>query len=439
MTPPTVTSTGFKAPEISALINPKVVAWHAEEAAFLWTQRDHAVHAPHFQLKHLDRVDQRLAGHLEGLRVNGPAAWQAAQAQLEDCDVGTVFTAAYLAFQSEDPPKMHDALQLGLSAPAFRRPLVAALGWLNFSRLRQPLAQLAQSSQPAHQQVALAVGRVHRAALAPGWLRECLLSVDAPLRAEALRVAGELQQRDVLELVRDAALATTNAALECQFWAARSLALLGNPSALPAALAGALQMGHLVRPAIQIAMRWGESGWARDIVRWLAGSSSTLRVALQAAGALGDPVHVPWLLEHMAHPQHARVAGEAFSALTGVDLEYLGLKQDPPGHHSEHGDSDGGGSSGSDNIHPDDDVPWPHPQAAAAWWAREQSHFIAGQRYLGGQPVSVDAAVVVLRQGYQRQRHGAALELLRLKGAGGAILFATSASASQQRHQLVAL
>ena len=46
-----------------------VLEQHAEEAAFLWILRDGAVHAPHYSLQDLARLDQRLEGHVDGLRI----------------------------------------------------------------------------------------------------------------------------------------------------------------------------------------------------------------------------------------------------------------------------------------------------------------------------------------------------------------------------------
>ena len=42
------------------------------------------------------------------------------------------------------------------------------------------------------------------------------------------------------------------------------------------------------------------------------------------------PVSIPWLIEKMKRPELARVAGEAFSLITGVDLAYDDLEGDWP-------------------------------------------------------------------------------------------------------------
>ena len=47
---------------------------------------------------------------------------------------------------------------------------------------------------------------------------------------------------------------------------------------------------------------------------------------MKAAGAIGDPVIMPWIMEQMHNPEMARVAGEAFTSITGVDIAYNDLE-----------------------------------------------------------------------------------------------------------------
>jgi uncharacterized protein (TIGR02270 family) len=59
---------------------------------------------------------------------------------------------------------------------------------------------------------------------------------------------------------------------------------------------------------------------ARAWQRQLAASPHTARLAIVAAAALGDPACVPLLLEAMHDETLARVAAEAFTSVTGVDI-----------------------------------------------------------------------------------------------------------------------
>jgi uncharacterized protein (TIGR02270 family) len=126
------------------------------------------------------------------------------------------------------------------------------------------------------------------------------------------------------------------------------------------------------------------------------------RLSVLGAGVVGDPVSIPWLIETMKSPITARLAGEAFSMITGIDLTYHDLNQDPPGT----ADDENEGVLGYDS-----DLPWPCPSSITEWWRKNQSRFSSGVRHLAGQPITLKSAKDVLVNGIQRQRAAAALEL----------------------------
>jgi hypothetical protein len=73
---------------------------HAEDAAFLWLTRDNAVRAPHYSLKDLVKLDDRVEAHIDGLRVAGDDGWALALEQLKHPEAGEYFAAMVLALES---------------------------------------------------------------------------------------------------------------------------------------------------------------------------------------------------------------------------------------------------------------------------------------------------------------------------------------------------
>jgi uncharacterized protein (TIGR02270 family) len=124
---------------------------------------------------------------------------------------------------------------------------------------------------------------------------------------------------------------------------------------------------------------------------------------------VGDPAFVPWLIGRMAVPELARVAGESFSTITGIDLAYDDLETDPPA------DLEAGPTDHPDDenvaMDPDDNLPWPDPALIQNWWQDYGARFAAGTRHLLGQPLSPEACQHALTAGFQRQRRAAAFEL----------------------------
>lgn len=413
---------GFGPAEVSALLNLPVLAEHAQEAAFLWLQRERAAAAPHYRLKHLALLDERVRAHLQALRLAGPAGLQLARRQLADIDGGSLFVAAWLAFDVTDREAMGDAVAIAAGADAaLTASLVHALAWHDLATLQPALGRLAGSPRSAHRALALAVRVAHRERAGDA-IAQALDDADPALRAQALRAVGTLGLAALRHAVETASDDPDPA---CRFWALWTRAVAGDAGAAELAYdtgAAASQPAA----ALEIAMRAGPLDWARALVRRLAAEPATQRLAVLAAGELGDPAVAPWLLQLCEDDALGRAAAEAFAQMTGVDLEEPQFRRDAP---------DASTGQPSDAAHPDDsEARWTGADALRGWWQQERHRFRSGVRHLGGQPVGEAAAVQVLRHGTQRQRHGAALELLRLRP--DTILFPVTAPAVLQQRKL---
>jgi uncharacterized protein (TIGR02270 family) len=133
------------------------------------------------------------------------------------------------------------------------------------------------------------------------------------------------------------------------------------------------------------------------------------RLAVAALGHLGLPEDVSALLEWICVPHYARLAAEAFTMITGVDLPSQQMQTQRPDGFSAGPTED----PDDDNVEldPDEDLPWPDCDKIAAWWRNHASDFTPGTRYLLGKPITEDWLERVLQRGRQRQRAAAALEL----------------------------
>ena len=127
-----------------------------------------------------------------------------------------------------------------------------------------------------------------------------------------------------------------------------------------------------------------------------------IRTVITATGVLGDPHAVNWLITKMTDPLLARLAGEAFSIITGVDLEKHSLAA-PPIPNANTADAFVG-------LDEDTNLPWPDVNKIAALW-RSHVDVTASQRYFLGKSISVDELRRIIDEGAMRQRHAAALEL----------------------------
>ena len=413
----------FAPEEISSLVNDDVVAQHAEEAAFLWTLRNRAVGEPHYTLQQLDALDERVEAHLQGLVVATDAGWSQCQSRLSLDEPGAVFAAGILAFRDGDRARMLEVLRAGCATPVALPGLVSSLAWLEREQVHPWIQRLLEAAAPIHRTVGIAASALHR--VDPGAvLAKSLDDPDPGLRARALRAVGELKRDDLLGLVRRHLEDEEDS---CRFWAAWSLTLHGEREGLANLVKAIDTPTHGVR-AMQLALRAMTLDESRN---WISASTANARLAVMATGVVGDPAAIPWLIKKMEDPSTARLAGEAFSNITGVDIDYNDLDMDRVDDldEVEDGAEDTGLSLGYES-----NLPTPSPDLVAEWWRRNHASFAAKTRYLCGKPVSVESAYHALLAGTQRQRAGAALELSILEP--GTTLFEVRGRATRQMEQL---
>jgi len=413
-----------------AKIIPEIIDQHAEEAAFLWLLRDAAVSAPHYLLADLARLDGRAEAHIDGLRVACEPGWEIAKtALIEIGEPGEAFAAGVLAFESSEPEKTQQVIEVGTATLEASRGLISALGWLPYEQASRHIRALLAADEPALKQLGIAASAIHRRNPGPALLA-AFAPDDPRLRARALRAIGELGLVD-FHINARAALKAKDP--KVRFWGAWSNALLNGHKDAVAYLQNVAEAGGpLAERAAQMAMRRLAPNDAKVWLKRLVKELGQKRIAVIAAGAFADPEVIPFLIDQMKAPNLARAAGESFSLITGVHIAYDKLEGEKPegfeaGLTEHHKD---------ENVDMDADLnlAWPDPALIQGWWNARQGNFAKGTRYLLGQPITPEALRLALKNGYQRQRAAAALELAILKP--GCPLFAVRAPPSRQQQLL---
>lgn len=405
-----------------------VLDQHLEEAAFLAEVRDYAVRAPHYDLRHLQRLEERIEAHLDGLRVAGPTALDALAAQLHPQAVGELFVCNVLALEREDLPTCAALLREYGSSSETERALSAALGWLDWTRIEAPVERMLASADPLARRLGLAACGMHRRDPGPALLA-ALAHADPRVLARAARTAGELRRHDLMIELRVHRLHEDAAV---RFWCNWATAQLGDEEALAVLRDFAAEEGDWQFRALPVLLAWQPRELSMAWIRQLTQDPERRRLAIRAAGLFCDPQTIPWLIRQMQEPPLARAAGEAFALITGADLAELDLElRSTP-------DYDAGPSDDPDDpevaMDPDTDLAWPDPALVAAWWQANEQRFANGQAHLLGAPLSEAQCHQVLRKGWQRQRVAAAALLARFQPRQ--VLFPCSAPVPRQERLL---
>lgn len=415
------------------MIVTNVIQQHADDATALAETRQAHIRAPFTNLQRLAAADRRLLANLDGLRLAGDAVGPFYDAMRAKMSAGAVFVLTTQALEVKDQASIEGLIAVAQTLPSALDGLLSAFEWVEPVPLRGTVAALLGDPNQFKRMLGVAACGMHR--VDPGLVdRHYLHDRDSGVRARAYRTAGELGLQALSGECE--AASRTDGDPEVQYWAGWSAALLGEQDRSLKILheygASSASYGN---PSFRLSLQMMPPSVAHRTLQQLAPDSAHLRRLIEGSGIAGDPVYVAWLIRHMAELETTRLAGEAFTLISGLNLGLAALDRPAP-QNFESGPSDDPNDASVD-VDPDDGLPWPDVDKIEEWWAANESRFQKGTRYFMGQPVTREHCIDVLKSGYQRQRILAAQYLCLLEP--GTPLFNTSAPAWRQQRLLAAM
>lgn len=384
------------------MIIPDIVEQHWEETAILWRLRSASASSAAFSLSSLAELDERVEAHLDGLRVAGEAGMEIGLRTTKWEDPGESFAVAALSFERENEGALKLAYARAAENPILASGIISALGWQESRKAHRHTIDLIRSISPVQRLIAVGGASVHRSC-PDEILSTALDDADAGVRARACRATGELGRAAFSKRLRQCASGASEVE---RFWSAWSLAVISSENAALSVLREFLSHPQWHYRAAQVLFRRVELPSALELHRRLADKTENARLAIMAAGVIGDPALVPWLLEYLANPKLLRLAADAFQTITGADFVMDRLRNGSPPRPPAPEDD---GTEAADD--PDEPLTWPNVEAVRNWWTQRRGQFTPGVRYILGKPMTIDWLKEVLRDGKQHQRAAAALEV----------------------------
>lgn len=372
-----------------------------DDVSFLWFQRCRASTRADYTYQDLREIDHRLLANLRVLHLSAEQAFELACEGYSLGDAGCMFVAAVQAFSSAKVSLIERVLEDARQMPELRPGLFSAFGWMPGAVVHPWIKKFLLSKVEYHKLlgvVACSVRREDPGALLTRLVEHSSCLDKGELAIRICRLIGEIKRQDLFSVLVEARQSEGEKA----FWAYWSAILLGDKTGMEAFQPFVITESKWQDHAIDIAFRSLPVTSAREWINELA-DKSTRKQVIRATGVLGDPQTIPWLLVQMHDAKLARIAGEAFSNITGVDLQKEMLCVDKSGTAEEDDDQD-------------DSLPLPSPTLVESFWSVAGLRIPVGVRHFLGKTLSSEHLLEVYRTGNQRQRVGTALELALQSG-----------------------
>ncbi|MDH5546769.1 MAG: TIGR02270 family protein [Gammaproteobacteria bacterium] len=388
-------------------ILPDIPQQYADEVAFLWLYWRNAQKSGKYQLGDLAELEERLAACIDGLLDFGDAGWSCCQENMSFEEPGELFSAAFVAIDSRVVERLDQVFEIAGSSQTLLDAIVDTFIWFPLDVVVPLLQKYLLSGSPQCFYVAISAFTNHRKnspQLSKALSGALESEEEVLLYIRALYSGGEFGESRLKQHI-EAFLEHDNE--EAKFASSWSATRFGYPKGLEI-LKEFISHPEYHEKALHFIVMQKDTKNTAELIKGLFANKETMRIGLKALGYLGSPKTIPQIIEFMKEPELARCAGEAFTNITGIDIELNKLDAEWP---------DGFEAGPTENpededvaMDPDEDLPWPDSEKVAAWWAKQenQDKFAGAQFYVCGKPRSKSAFEHVLRYGNQKQRAFAA-------------------------------
>lgn len=396
----------MSAPDLSIMWD--IYEEHLSEAAFLWSQWERALVAPDYTLSEVAGVEERLLAHLDGLVLGGaPVVAKLLQPALGS-DEATLISAATWAMGAECSAKeATELVEVLLSGTPEQQAAMARALELSASQTTEAaLLPLLGAPDPAVRAIACDI-LAFRGALPSEALKPLLAHADANVRRAALRAARafpDIEPKLIGDALASPQTEIRNAALETGLIRgmreARDMCRKVVADRLPEARQAMVLLALVgTDKEVQLLLDMLQAPELRQDALWALGFSGRVQDADACCELMNDE-------------QVAALAGEAFSAITGLCIEKTYARERKEDAQAEEDlDADL-------TPKPEDSLPLPNREAIAQWWQEARKNFDPGGRYILGKPFADSTLLEALQASSMRRRHTLALELaIRSRGS----------------------
>jgi len=376
------------------------------DAPYAWYLRNEASTSPIFRRMDLADLDIRLESYLACFQLN-PHDRKLLLARINPHDWGSVFIMALIALHANDAEAFDNAIA-ALIQEQQTKELSNALCRVDYIIAKPFLDGLLVHENPLARIAAITAMGILTLKIENRLLHQ-LLNDTPSVIAATLKVVGTNKLFAMKDTVSDL-LAHENQTV--RFQAAYAGNLLGLPAAVSVLKSFCFEETPYLRAALCLLYHIVDESDITDSLMQIQKSTFSPRIKAHNIAMAGLPKMIPILIEWMQDPEYAPVAGEAFSFITGADIEEDDLSiinielcesQEAPLAVKRKMDRWTEGY--------EEDLPWPDPELVTIWWQTHQHQFQRDTRYLAGKTLDDENLQTILDEGTQPQRIAASLIL----------------------------
>ncbi|WDE02884.1 hypothetical protein SG34_015680 [Thalassomonas viridans] len=270
------------------------------------------------------KLHQRLMANLEGLLLSRDYAWTLCRDHIENgTSAEEHFVIAFLAFEINDIPHVKTMLARAFASSHFFKATSDALCWCSWQKAKFWAEQFSQSKEINDRLLGLKAFRYHQ--------KKSPLSLPIVIKGIFSRPQACAQNFLLTEVITDKDKALlpvltsfiTDNLTPDNFELICKCITLGHEDInllLPFINKENSRQENAVIFAFRRITEPRKSQWFNQLkVR-----PNAVRLLLIAIGAMADETCLDWVVAQMDYPEYARLAGQSFSLITGIDLDKRG-------------------------------------------------------------------------------------------------------------------
>ena len=379
------------------------------DAPYAWFLLHQAKQSPLFRKKDIQRLEERLEAYVACFILSQKAD-DSLLPKLNLSDWGAVYVAATVALSCEDDEAFALAVE-GVKNQQQAEELRDALCKKSYSEIVDKLQYLIVHENPWVRVAAIETLKSQNVVPDALLMNKLFESESSEVEAALLQLIGDEKlkayQKEVLERME-------HTDENVRFYAVYAGCMLKISEAYRALQHFCFMPNAYLKKALSMLYHVVKEEHIGDLLHEVSTRIPSSRIKAYNLAMAGLPEAIPLLLRQMYRLEDAKYCAEAFSLITGVDIEEEDMSRQMPLSEEEEAIIIQSQKEDEWTAFYEDDLPLPDVKRLEEWWQKHQKDFMSGIRYLSGKPINEANLRYIFEQGNSLESELAIL-VLRLK------------------------